>query len=504
MDDDAVSHPGGLQLGTLVDQLREGFQVVGADFRYLYVNDAVCEQGRVPREGLLGHTMMEVYPGIEQTNMFANIDRCRRERVLIEMENEFTYTDGTIAWFELRMEPVPEGVAILSLDVTERHVLEEQLRHAQKMEAVGRLAGGLAHDFNNLLTAILNFTLFARETLPEGHEAVRDLDQVLAASVRAESLVRQLLALSRRRTIEPKVVDVDDLVANLEAMLRGVVGSDVDLQTTLAGDLWPVCIDPGACEQVLVNLAVNARDAMPDGGTLTVETGNVKLDDSYQMAKDGLVEPGDYVVLAVTDTGVGMDAETRTHLFEPYFTTQPVGKGTGLGLSTCFGIVEQAGGHLWVYSELGEGTVFKIYLPRVHARPPGEAVAHVADGHETVLVVEDEPLVRELVVRTLEQHGYRVLAAESAGSALERARAEPGSVDLLLTDVVMPETGGPDLARRIRAICPGLRVLFMSGYTRNAIVHEGVLDEGVHLVQKPFTPEGLAAKVREALDEPRE
>jgi signal transduction histidine kinase len=494
----------------ILDGLVEGFQIIGFDWRYLYVNEAACRHGRRARGELLGVTMTEAYPGIQDAPLFATLEAVMVERVTRQIENLFEYADGSSAWFELRVEPVPEGILVLSMDIDDRKAIEAQFRQSQKMEAVGRLAGGVAHDFNNLLTAIRNFGDLVLERLDSRDPVYEDMREVLLAAGRGEELVRQLLAFSRKQLIEPRFVDVNELVRKLDAMLRRLLGEDVRFRTTLGADLWTAWIDPGAFEQVLVNLAVNARDAMPRGGKLTIETANVVLDEGYRMTKGGVVRPGDYVVLAVSDDGSGMDAATREQIFEPFFTTKDVDKGTGLGLSTCYGIVKQAGGYLWVYSEPGAGSTFKIYLPRMDADarpaddkprsegPRSEAATPLAT--ETVLVVEDDDQVRRLVVRLLVRVGYTLLEAPEAVEALRLADETEGPIHLLLTDVVMPGMSGQELARRFRDIRPDARVLFMSGYTEHAVAHQETLEPDSALIQKPFTMDGLARRVREILD----
>jgi PAS domain S-box-containing protein len=390
----------------------------------------------------------------------------------------------------------------------ERRQLEEQFRQAQKMEAVGRLAGGVAHDFNNVLTVIhLSSRLLEKKLHPQDPLWVH-VQRIQDAGQRATNLIKQLLAFSRQEIVEPKVLDLNQVVGDLDKMLRRLIGEDVELTTRLAADLWLVKTDPTQVEQVVVNLAVNARDAMPIGGKLTLETANVVLDAAYA-ARHLDVEPGEYVMLAVSDTGTGMSAEVKARLFEPFFTTKEKGKGTGLGLATVFGIVKQNGGHIWVYSEVGEGTTFKIYLPRVveGARAPSdrprEEAASAARGSETLLLVEDETEVRELVRDILEDQGYRVLTAQDGVEALQIAQEHERPIHLLITDVVMPRMSGKALADQLKSIRPQMRVLFTSGYTDNAIVHHGVLDEGVHFLSKPFELEALGRKVRDVLDSNR-
>src|SRR5881296_1466669 len=391
-------------------------------------------------------------------------------------------------------------------DVTAQRHLEEQFRQSQKMEAVGQLAGGIAHDFNNLLTAILGNTQLLLRELPPGDSKRGDVEEIRKASERAASLTRQLLAYSRRQMLQPEVLDLNVVVAEMDKMLRRLIGEHIALAAVLAPDLGRVRADPNQIEQVIVNLAVNARDAMPEGGKLTIETANMDLDEMFAQAHLGSVA-GSYAMLAVTDTGAGMDASVRAHLFEPFFTTKEVGKGTGLGLATVYGIVKQSEGYITAYSEPGHGTTFKIYLPRAAApgaappappAPPGKATAR---GSETILVVEDEEAVRSLSRRALEASGYTVLAAADGPDAVRLLERYGGPIHLVLTDVIMPGMNGRELAERLVQRRPGLRVLYMSGYPGDAIVHRGALEPGTAFLQKPFMPEDLARKVREVLDQ---
>ncbi|HWQ15764.1 MAG TPA: ATP-binding protein [Roseiflexaceae bacterium] len=396
------------------------------------------------------------------------------------------------------------GVSVFSRDITERKRLEAQLLQAQKMEGIGRLAGGVAHDFNNLLTAIIGNAQLALESLPADHEARAEVAEIAGAAFRASALTRQLLAFARRQIIEPHVIDLNQLVLGMDALLRRLIGEDIELVTMPGPALWSVRADPGQIEQVIVNMAVNARDAMPRGGKLTIETRNVALDQAYARQHLSVV-PGSYVLLAVSDTGEGMDEQVRERIFEPFFTTKEQGRGTGLGLATCYGIVKQHGGYIWVYSEPGHGTSFKIYLPR--ADEPAEGLPHAEEpraalhGGETILLVEDEAAVRALAARVLRAQGYTVLEAAHPDEALAIAAVQPaGSIHLLLTDVVMPGMSGRALAEELLRRSPGIKALFISGYTDNAIVHHGRLDPGVAFLPKPFAPATLARRVREILD----
>jgi two-component system cell cycle sensor histidine kinase/response regulator CckA len=395
-------------------------------------------------------------------------------------------------------------------DITERKrtememaALQEQLRQSQKMEAIGRLAGGIAHDFNNLLTVIRGYGQLLLVEHKEGTSLEGSIEQIKQAADQAADLTRQLLAFSRRQLMEMRVLDLNTVLRNLDKMLRRVLGEDVKLVTLLAEDLGRVKTDPGQMEQVVMNLAVNARDAMPSGGRLTIETANVELDEAYARAHIS-VPPGRYVMLAVSDTGVGMTQEVKERAFDPFFTTKEKGKGTGLGLSTVYGIVKQSGGNIWVYSELGKGTTFKIYLQRVdepleelREKMVGEELPR---GKETVLVVEDEEKVRKLIVEILGRQGYRVLEASHGDEALLIHEKQDGPIHLILVDVVMPGMSGSKLAKRLASLRPETKILYMSGYTDNAIVHHGVLARGVNYIQKPFTMDGLTRKVREVLD----
>jgi len=389
------------------------------------------------------------------------------------------------------------------IDITERKKLEERLRQSQKMESVGRLAGGIAHDFNNLLTVITGYSELMLSQLEERSPLVKEVEEIKRAGERASSLTQQLLAFSRRQVLQPRVIDLNEVVSRVEKMLRRLIGEDVELRTVPGAGLWSVKADPGQIEQVLVNLVVNARDAMPGGGVLTIETGNVFLDEEYSLGHLP-ARSGHYVMLAVSDTGVGMDERTKSQVFEPFFTTKESGKGTGLGLSTVYGIVKQSGGYIWVYSEPGKGSTFKVYIPRTEEREddPRKAVPPVEDlrGEKTVLIVEDEESILKLSSAVLGGYGYSVLAAPGGEDGLRIAGKHEGEISLLLTDVVMPGMGGRELYERILQQRPKIKVLYMSGYTDKAIVRRGVLDPGTSFLQKPFSPISLARKVKEVLE----
>jgi PAS domain S-box-containing protein len=430
---------------------------------------------------------------VEELGVVRNVEqeRCRKDgsKIWVSMHVRVVREDGAVAYFEGMCE-----------DITERKLLENQLRQAQKMEAVGRLAGGMAHDFNNALMVIDGYTELLQPSLPE--ERRHEADEVLKASRRAASLIRQLLAFSRKQVIQPTVLDLNAVVADVEKMLRRLIGEDIELAIVRGADLQNVRTDRGQIEQVLINLAVNARDAMPHGGKLMIETANVTVDEGY-IRQHPYAKAGEYVMLTVSDTGCGMDQDTQSHIFEPFFTTKELGKGTGLGLSTVYGIVKQSNGYISVDSEVGKGTTFRIYLPQVEASaelPAERSVSALLGGNETVLLVEDDGSLRALARRSLQSNGYTVLEAGDARAALEAARQYNGPIHLLLTDIIMPGMSGRELADYLIRARQEMRVLFMSGYTYDLIAHRGVLSPGMALVEKPFGIESLLGKVRETLD----
>jgi hypothetical protein len=499
--------------GTLVEHAPVGIYRSNPEGRFLSVNEALVR--------ILGYGSAAEVLRLDMTrDVYA--DPAERQRLLDrdtytdreydEVEATWKRKDGSLLNVQLSVRAVRNAARQVEYyetfvrDVTEQRRLQQQLVQAQKMEAVGRLAGGIAHDFNNLLTVITSYSDLLLEDLGGDDPKRDDVEQVRKAAEGAASLTRQLLAFSRQQVLEPRVVNLNVVVGGLRKMLPRVLGEDVEFATTLAPDLGAVRADVGQLEQVVMNLAVNARDAMPTGGKLTIETANVELDTAYTR-EHHRAAAGLFAMLAVSDTGVGMDEATKARIFEPFFTTKGPGKGTGLGLATVYGIVKQSGGFIWVYSEPGHGTSFKIYLPRVDepldqgAAPP--AVVGGRRGTETVLVVEDAAAVRAVTRQVLERHGYTILEAPNGAAALHVAATHHGPIHLLLTDVVMPALSGRPLAERLAQLRPETRVLYTSGYTDDSIVRHGVLEAGIAYLQKPFTPDRLAQKVRDVLDSPK-
>ena len=468
------------------------------------VGAGLARLGLQPNQ-IVGMSLSEYFETTDQTfpPIAAHSRASKGEPVTFHVE----WKDGSYA---CHVEPLRDaageihGAICMALDITDRKQLEEQFRQAQKMEAVGRLAGGIAHDFNNLLMVIQGYADLLADRIPSSDPLRRNAEQIQTAAQRATSLTQQLLAFSRKQMLAPKILGVHSVVADMEKILRRLIGEDIELRVSAAPDLWLVRADRSQIEQVIMNLAVNARDAMPSGGRLTIETANVELDGSFSHSPTVLA-PGKYVMLAVTDNGSGMDSKTQAHIFEPFFTTKEKGKGTGLGLATVYGIVKQSGGYIWVYSEPGRGTTFKIYLPRVQGSGvvtgrdrPGE-ITESLRGTEVVLLVEDEAGVRELAREYLQLSGYTVLEARDGHVALELANMHSGPIHLLMTDVVMPGISGRELAQRVLKIRPEIKILYMSGYTDQAVVHQGILESDAILLQKPFSMATLASKLREIL-----
>jgi PAS domain S-box-containing protein len=430
----------------------------------------------------------------------------------LDIEYRIVRPEGEVRWIRARGYQVRDAAhklirhtGIIS-DITERKRFESQLLQSQRMETVGKLAGGIAHEFNSILTAILGQSELLLGDLPAGSALAKNATEIIQAASRAAVLTRQLLAYGRKQILQPEILDLNRVLASMKGVFDHLMGGGVDTQIVPCVDLSAVQADAGQIEQVIVNMSINARDAMPNGGKLTLETANITFDQE-SVGRYPELKPGDYVMLAITDTGVGMSEEVKARVFEPFFSTKEVGQGTGLGLSTCYGIVKQSGGHISVYSELGRGATFKIYLPQVEQQTktpaPRLSAPDLPRGTETILLVEDDPALREMAGTLLRRLGYTVLVAANGVEALSlKQQRGVGHIDLLFTDVVMPHMSGKELAERVRILYPHTRILFTSAYTENAIVHQGVLDKGVALLQKPFTPSALAHKLRKVLDHP--
>ena len=452
----------------------------------------------------------------DRGTMFEAVEAAIRSHSPYSIEHRIILPDGTMRWVSeradviLNEEGLPIQLAGVILDITaskkmeeEKKKLEQQLQQSQKMEAIGQLAGGVAHDFNNLLTVIQGYSDLALMSLDKDNPHRGEIEEIQEAATRAETITRQLLAFSRKQVIQPVVLNLNTTVADMGKMLQRLIGEDIELITNYSDDLKNVKADRGQMEQVVVNLAVNARDAMPDGGTLTIETANVELDETYTNQRVD-VNPGLYVMLAVSDSGTGMEPEVLSHIFEPFFTTKEKDKGTGLGLATVYGIVKQNNGHIGVYSEPGYGATFKIYLPQTEESIPSSKSDSLNTSHlhgtETVLVLEDDKNVRVLTETTLTQFGYHVFTAADSDEAFALFDRHAESIDILITDVIMPKMSGPTVVKHLNATIPNLKVLYISGYTDNTIFNQGVIEPGSLFLQKPFQPIALVKKVREALD----
>jgi PAS domain S-box-containing protein len=504
---------------TILENIEDGYYEVDIAGSFTFYNDSLCRIFGYSREELMGMNDRQYTDQENAKKLFQAFNKVYRTgESSKEFDWEIIRKDRTKRYVEASVSLIKDssdnriGFRGIVRDITDRKqtekeiaALQEQLRQSQKMEAIGHLTGGIAHDFNNLLTVIRGYSDLVLSNLDKNNPLYSDTLEIKNASEKAESLTRQLLAFSRRQVLQPKVLNLNTLVSNMDKMLRRLIGENIELVTLSAKDLGIVKADPGQIEQVIINLAVNARDAMPKGGKLTIETANIELDENYARAHIG-VTPGYYVMLSVSDTGIGMSPEIREHIFEPFFTTKENGKGTGLGLSTVYGIVKQSGGNIWVYSEPGRGTTFKIYLSRIEESVeligPVDAPQKSLEGSETILLVEDEEVVRTLACTILQKNGYTVLEAANGEEALRVVQEQNDNpIHLMLTDVVMPGMSGPEMTKHMSPLHPETKVIYMSGYMDNAIIPHDILKPGLPYLQKPFTPDGLVRKVREVLDE---
>jgi len=493
----------------LVDEVSDGFFIMDKEGVTNFANLALAKMlgFRHPSE-LIGKNFMGfVSPDVKEEVLKHFKNAMQAKSVSETIISKIIRPDGKEKYLEIRPSFIYKDDNVIGSrgvmrDITERKQLEQQLRQSQKMEAVGRLAGGIAHDFNNLLTVILGYSEILANRIPKGDPLHKDVDEVKKSAIRAASLTKQLLAFSRKQVLQPRKINLNNVVTETEKMLGRVIGENIELVTATSPMLGSVMADPGQIEQVIMNLVVNARDAMEEGGRLTIETANVVLDENYTRLNPG-AKPGHYAMLAVTDTGSGMDDETLSHLFEPFFTTKAPGKGTGLGLSTVYGIIKQSGGYISAYSEVNKGTTFKVYLPLVSGTAQTEEVNKtgkiIYKPSETILLAEDEEIVRTLAARVLKDQGYKVLEANDPLQAIQIFNGYKGKVDLIVTDIIMPGMTGLGLVQRIQSTHPDIKILYISGYTDTAMLHQGVFESGTAFLQKPFTPQTLLKKVREVL-----
>ena len=493
------------RLKTTLDSLQTGIVVIDAETHIIIdANPAAIRMIGAPEEQVIGHVCHDYICPAEKgkcpiTDLGQKVDNS--ERILLTANREEVPILKTVTTMFLGGK---RCLLDSFIDIREKKKLEAQLAQSQKMEAIGMLAGGIAHDFNNLLTVIIGNAQLALMDVIKDESLRKEIEDIKKAGNKAASLTRQLLAFSRKQMIKPEVLNINEIINETEKMLKRMIGEDIEFLTVLEPDLWKVYADSGQIDQIIINMVVNARDAMPQGGKLTIETANVELDDTYFRDRGVESAHGLYVMLAVSDTGSGMDKKTMEHIFEPFFTTKEVGKGTGLGMSTVYGIIKQNNGFVWVYSEPGQGSTFKVYLPKVRedAKPEEKEQSPVDDlsGSETVLIVEDDDNLRKFAQEVLLQHGYRVLDAENGEDALRVCKEYEGPIHLLLTDVIMPKMGGTELAERLQPLYPRMKVIYMSGYTDNTIVRHGVLSPELNFLEKPFTPKDLARKVRKAIE----
>lgn len=490
----------------VIEEMHEGLQIIDSNYRYLYINKAAANQGQRAPSELIGKSMTECYPGIENSEMFSLLQKTMEDGETRQMDNEFPLPDGTKGWFQLQIESHEYGVLIHSLDITERKKLEEKYFHAEKMNALGKLAGGVAHDFNNKLGIMQIYCEMALNSLENGQNDISDyIKHINSAILQSTKLTRQLLALSRKQVLELKKMNLNMVIEDLKLGLGQMLGENIEIKYFLNTDLHEVKMDHSQIDQVLLNLCINAKDSMPEGGTLTIETFNKYLDDDYCRTHPE-VTPGDYAVISISDTGQGMDQKTKQRIFEPFFTTKALTKGTGLGLATVHGIVKQARGHIWVYSEESLGSTFKIYFPKLIeadetvSNDQSDAPIHKLNGIETILLAEDDELLRSAIAEALESAGYKVMSTAGVSEAKEVFNLHKTDIDLLITDLVLKKSNGYKLALSLLPEKPDLKVLYISGYTENSITQHGILDKDCVLLQKPFSITNMLEVIRKILD----
>lgn len=483
-----------------VEETIEGIQIIGFDWKYIYLNKAAADHGRKSKQELVGRSMQECYPGIEETGVFQEMRQVMETRVPRRLENQFEFEDRKKCWFELSVEPFPDGILIRSIDISERKDLEEELFHTQKMDAIGQLAGGIAHDFNNKLGIMMAYTDLALKRIGEKDPVVQKyLKNILVSVNQSSELTRQLLALSRKQVMDVRLSDLNEILSQITPSLEKLLGEQIQLVSKLSEDLPNVEVDSSQIDQVVLNLSINARDAMGSKGKLTIETQQVELDELYCKTHPN-VTPGTYVMMAISDTGCGITSENQRRIFDPFFTTKPKEKGTGLGLSIVHGIVKQSRGHIWLYSEVNVGTVFKIYFPASNevakeTRPVKKAEKPLT-GNETILLVEDDPVLRIAYAEVLRDVGFTVL--DTNGDDLMNI-LDTKKIDLLLTDLILPKTNGIEISKKVREKRPDIKVIFMSGYTDNTIENIGSLGPESILLRKPTSIRNLIELIQKVL-----
>ncbi len=491
----------------VVEQMHEGLQIIDENFCYVYINKAAAQHGKkTSPDELTGRAMMDCYPGIQETEMFSLLKKTMSDNKTRRMENEFKFPDGSKVWFDLLFESHDQGVLIRSLDITERKSVEAQLTHSEKMNALGKLAGGVAHDFNNKLGIMKIYCDMASQLVgPKEKNLQKYINQIYSAIEESTTLTKQLLTLSRKQILELKPMNVNDVIGKLQLALSQMMGESIELKFHLDPNVHEINMDPSQIDQIFLNLIVNAKEAMPNGGTLIIESTNIFLDEEYCRLHPE-AEVGEYVVVSLTDNGVGMSAEMQKQIFEPFFSSKVWDGGTGLGLATVHAIIRQARGLIWVYSEEGIGTTFKVYFPKSKQKPlaprksnPDKTIGDLV-GSETLLLTEDDDMLREAVTEALEGAGYNLFVAATVEEAEEKFAANRNEISLLVTDLILKKSKGNDLAKSLKEKKPDLKILFISGYTENSISHQGILDEDCVLLQKPFSIKSMLEVIRKILD----